>query len=108
MLVVTLLDGERFGASLVALPMVMAVQFAFAAGLAYLVAAVHLRFCDAQRLVTMLASHLIPVVYSSSVMPELKPTEPFWWTALCRRPRRTVFGQGRAKTVAGGATGVRQ
>ena len=73
MLVVILLDGGRFGASLFALPAVMAVQFAFTAGLAFLVAATHVRFRDTQHLVTiatMLAFYLTPVFYSSSVVPE--------------------------------------
>jgi lipopolysaccharide transport system permease protein len=73
MLIVIVLDGGRFGASLVVLPAVMAVQFAFSAGLAYLVSAVHVRFRDTQHLVTiatMLAFYLTPVFYSSSVVPE--------------------------------------
>ncbi|MET4023750.1 ABC transporter permease [Bradyrhizobium sp. S3.2.12] len=73
MLIVILLDGGRFGASLVALPAIMAAQFAFTAGLAYVVAAVHVRFRDTQHLVTiatMLAFYLTPVFYSSSLVPE--------------------------------------
>lgn len=72
MLVVTLLDGGRFGASLLCLPAVMAAQFAFTAGLAYLVAATHVRFRDTQHLVnivTMLTFYMTPVFYSSAVVP---------------------------------------
>lgn len=73
MLVVILLDGGRFGASLVAIPAVMAAQFVFTAGLSYVVAAVHVRFRDTQHLVTMvtmLAFYATPIFYSSSVVPE--------------------------------------
>ncbi|WP_197948799.1 ABC transporter permease [Bradyrhizobium glycinis] len=72
MLVVTVLDGGRVGASLLCLPAVMAAQFAFTAGLAYFVAATHVRFRDTQHLVsiaTMLAFYLTPVFYSSAVVP---------------------------------------
>ncbi|MBR1170979.1 ABC transporter permease [Bradyrhizobium liaoningense] len=73
MLAVILLDGGRLGVSLVAIPGVMAVQFLLTAGLAYIVAALHVRFRDTQHLVTMvtmLAFYATPVFYSSIMVPE--------------------------------------
>lgn len=73
MLIVILLDGGRFGPSLLVLPGVMAAQFAFTAGLAYVVAAMHVRYRDTQHLVSiamMLAFYVTPVFYSSSMLPE--------------------------------------
>lgn len=73
MLTIILLDGGHVGASMVALPAVAAAQFAFTAGLAYLVAAMHVRFRDTQHLVgvaTMLAFYMTPVFYTSSLVPE--------------------------------------
>lgn len=56
------------GASLVALPLVIVVQFLFTLGLAYLVAATHVRFRDTQDAVgilLMLGFYLTPVFYQA-------------------------------------------
>jgi lipopolysaccharide transport system permease protein len=73
LLAVSVLDGGTIGPSLLALPLVLAVQFCFTLGLAYAIAALHVSFRDTQHIVTiavMLAFYVTPVFYDASVVPE--------------------------------------
>ena len=73
LLVVTALGGGALGSALVALPLLIAVQFFFSLSLAYLIAASNVRFRDTQHLVgllAMVAFYLTPVFYSARMVPE--------------------------------------
>jgi lipopolysaccharide transport system permease protein len=73
LLLVTVLGGGALGSALVALPLLIAVQFFFSLSLAYLIAASNVRFRDTQHLVALLAMvafYLTPVFYSARMVPE--------------------------------------
>jgi lipopolysaccharide transport system permease protein len=68
-----LLDGLRPGPSLLALPLVILVQFALTVSLAYIVATLQVKFRDTQYLVgisLLLFSYLTPVFWDFSGIPE--------------------------------------
>ncbi|MDB5443529.1 MAG: type transporter [Phenylobacterium sp.] len=68
-----LADGGRLGLSVLALPLVVVVQFILTLGLACIVASSHVRFRDTQHLVglaVMLGFYVTPVFYSARSMPE--------------------------------------
>lgn len=67
------LDTGWAGWSLAALPLVVAVQFLLTLALAYLPAAINVRFRDTQHLVgvlVMLGFYVTPVFYSAAAVPE--------------------------------------
>jgi lipopolysaccharide transport system permease protein len=69
----TVTGGGTPGAALVALPLVMCVQFFITLSLAYLIAAGNVRYRDIQHLVgslLMVAFYLTPVFYSARAVPE--------------------------------------
>ena len=66
-------DGIGLHASILALPLVIVLQFAFTLGLAYALAAVHVTFRDTQYLLNIalqLLFYLTPVFYDLTVLPE--------------------------------------
>lgn len=68
-----LIDGIHFTATWLALPLLMALQFLFTLGLAYIVASIHVIFRDTQHLlgiVLMLVFYLTPIFYDASLIPE--------------------------------------
>lgn len=68
-----LVDSGQFGAALLAVPLVIAVQFLLTLGLAFPLAAVNVRYRDTQHVVTlatMAAFYLTPVFYTAEVVPE--------------------------------------
>jgi lipopolysaccharide transport system permease protein len=67
-----LVGGGSLSAALLALPLVIALQFAFTLGLAYIVAALQVSFRDTQHLLgvgLMLLFYLSPVFYDASAVP---------------------------------------
>jgi lipopolysaccharide transport system permease protein len=67
----SLFSGNRPTAYWV-LPLIMAVQFAFTAGISYLTASLHVRFRDTQHLLgilLMLGFYLVPVFYTAASVP---------------------------------------
>lgn len=72
LLVVAVADGAPLGAAALALPLIIALQFCFTLGLAYLVAASHVRFRDTQHIVgmvVMLAFYITPIFYKAEQVP---------------------------------------
>lgn len=73
LLVVLLVSGVPLTPAVLALPLVMALQFLFTLGLAYLVATLHVTFRDTQHLLglfLMLLFYLTPVFYDAAAVPE--------------------------------------
>jgi lipopolysaccharide transport system permease protein len=73
LLAVAMIDGGAPGTSLLALPLVVVVQFLFMLGLAYIIATSNVRFRDTQHLVSlvlMAAFYLTPIFYRSESVPE--------------------------------------
>ena len=73
LLVIAVIGGGTLGAPLLALPLVIGVQFFFMLSLAYLVAGSNVRFRDTQHLVTallMVGFYLTPIFYSVRMVPE--------------------------------------
>ena len=71
--VIILIEGYPLHATLVALPLVMAVQFAFILGFAYLSAGVNAAFRDTQHVLTValqLYFFLTPIFYDVNSIPE--------------------------------------
>lgn len=69
-----LLFGDvQLNLTLLALPLLIALQFLFTLGLAYFMAAVHVTFRDTQHLLNislMLAFYLTPIFYDAGVIPD--------------------------------------
>lgn len=68
-----LLTDVQLSATLLALPLLVALQFLFTLSLAYFMATVHVTFRDTQHLLNislMLAFYLTPIFYDASVIPE--------------------------------------
>jgi len=68
-----MIDGSRLTISVVALPLVISIQFIWTLGIAYLVATFHVTFRDTQYLLGVLlqlAFFLTPVFYNGSAIPE--------------------------------------
>ena len=68
-----MIDGGRLTISVVALPLVISIQFILTLGLAYLVATFHVTFRDTQYLlgvILQLVFFLTPIFYNASVIPE--------------------------------------
>ncbi len=73
LLILAPIDGGTPGLPLLALPLVVAVQFLLTLAIAFPIASVNVRFRDMQHvvaLVTMAAFYLTPVFYSSASVPE--------------------------------------
>ena len=73
LLVVAIVERGSVGATVLAYPLIIAVQFCFTLGLAYLVAASHVRFRDTQHIVSvilMLAFYITPIFYRADHVPE--------------------------------------
>ncbi len=73
LIVFLLFDGGRITPAFAALPVLIAVQFAFTLGLSYLIAAAHVTFRDTQHMLSiilMLLFYLTPVFYSADKIPE--------------------------------------
>ena len=73
LIVFLLFDGGRITPAFAALPVLIAVQFAFILGLSYLIAAAHVTFRDTQHMlgvILMLLFYLTPVFYSADKIPE--------------------------------------
>jgi lipopolysaccharide transport system permease protein len=73
LLVVLLVSGLPITAAVLTLPLVMALQFVFTLGLAYLVATLHVTFRDTQHvlgLFLMLLFYLTPVFYDAAAVPQ--------------------------------------
>jgi lipopolysaccharide transport system permease protein len=69
LLIIVLLNGTSLTAALLALPLVIAVQFGFTVGLGYLLSTVYVTFRDTQYLLgvaLLLGFYLTPVFYDSS------------------------------------------
>jgi lipopolysaccharide transport system permease protein len=68
-----LIDGGQLGLALLAVPVVIAVQFVLTVGLAFPLAAMNVRYRDTQHVITlatMAAFYLTPVFYSAEVVPD--------------------------------------
>jgi lipopolysaccharide transport system permease protein len=68
-----LIGGIRLTGSVVFLPILFAIQFVLTLGIAYLLAAVHVRFRDTQYLLSVvlfLGFYLSPIFYEASIVPE--------------------------------------
>lgn len=65
-------DGGRISPAILALPLVMIIQFSFTLGLSYLIAAAHVTFRDTQHLLSValtLLFYLTPVFYTTDRVP---------------------------------------
>jgi lipopolysaccharide transport system permease protein len=72
LLLFLVLSGSQLSSALLALPLVIVLQFALTLGLAYLVAACHVTFRDTQYLLSvclLLLFYLTPVFYDGSAVP---------------------------------------
>lgn len=68
-----MLDGGHVTSAVLALPLVMALQFVWTLSLAYLMAACHVTFRDTQHLLTVLLQllfYMTPIFYHASDVPE--------------------------------------
>jgi lipopolysaccharide transport system permease protein len=73
LLLALVFTGGQLTLALLALPLVMLLQFLFTLGLAYLIAAAHVSFRDTQHLLgitLMLLFYLTPVFYQANAVPE--------------------------------------
>ncbi|TNC71448.1 ABC transporter permease [Rubellimicrobium roseum] len=73
LLLLTVVDGGRLGAALLALPLVMATQYVLTLSLCFPVAALNVRFRDTQHvvgLVMMALFYMTPIFYSVDAVPE--------------------------------------
>lgn len=73
LLIVALIEGGGIGPTVLALPLIIAVQFCFTLGLAYLVAAAHVSFRDTQHIVgviVMLGFYITPIFYQADNVPD--------------------------------------
>jgi len=103
LLVFLAVDGRSPGPAVIALPMVVALQFALTLGLAYLLAALHVTFRDTQYLLGIglqLLFFLTPVFYDAGRLPERYRTLFFWNpVAALLDAYREVLIAGRAPAV---------
>jgi lipopolysaccharide transport system permease protein len=73
LLIFLLLGGHTPTQSILALPLIIAVQLVFTLSLSYLLAGVHVRFRDTQYLmgvILMLGFYLVPVFYDPQAIPQ--------------------------------------
>lgn len=71
--IVLFIGGGQFGLPILALPLIMLVQFVLTLGISYVIAASHVRFRDTQHIVgigLMLMFYLTPVFYRAESVPE--------------------------------------
>jgi lipopolysaccharide transport system permease protein len=75
-----ILSGVRITSAVLALPVLIAIEFVFIAGLAYPVATIHVWFRDTQhvlRVALQLLFYMTPIFYEASSVPA--PLQPFYW-----------------------------
>jgi lipopolysaccharide transport system permease protein len=73
LLIFIILGGGELSAAIIALPLVIGLQFALSLGLGYLVATVHVTFRDTQHLIGValtLLFYLTPIFYDASDIPQ--------------------------------------